>query len=890
MEQIYLHLWAKTGSSAEEWHPLIFHMLDAAQVAIVLWKKTFSRSLQERFNSWLGCSSEDTAQTLSFWVALHDLGKVSPAFQRKSIPLQKKLISLGLDFPELCSPQWHGLVTGWALESLLPASGLSMKDARQLARALAGHHGIWPASAQIIDPSKTENLGGELWQSARKNIFDLFQTFLKPSTSLHLPQDSADRNAFLTLFSGFVTTADWISSMENFFPYTCWETPFGQYLPQSAKQANTAIHQLGFDGWQADGSTIDFQKTFNFPPNEIQQNILEKACQVSQPAMLIVEAPTGCGKTELAFSVADSWLQRSLGRGIYIAMPTTATSNSMFNRTKEDYLSQRYPGDQINFQLAHGSALLQDNFQSMIIQSVGEDENLTDGSITAMEWFLPRKRTLLAPFAVGTVDQVLLSVLNTRHFFVRLFGLGGKVVIFDEVHAYDVYMQVLFCRLLEWLSAAGVSVIILSATLPASTRRQLVQAYTGLPCPTLASAYPGFTLASAQSIQSNPLPLQPSKGIHLTWIEPDADSVVAALKEKLDQGGCAAVICNTVRRAQEIYRAVRDAQICPPEFCWLFHARVPFDARQAMEKKVVEAFGKNPPAHRPTCAILVATQVVEQSLDLDFDLMISDLAPIDLTIQRAGRLHRHDHPDRPAGLQSPHLILCRPTGEDPDAPDFGGSRYVYEPYYLLRSLAILQGKTTLSLPEETQALIESVYSETDFPGLSPYQSELADARKKLEKDQTNSSREAKARLILPPNDPCLLNMKSDSLEEDDPTIHRSLQALTRLGNPSVQLICLHRLKNGELNTQADGGGATIRLDQPPDHDTQQALLRTGISVQHYGVVSFFQNQSVPSTWKKIAALRYCHCIEFKEGTCHPEGAPFRLVLDPEMGLWIEKEV
>lgn len=889
MNEISVKLWAKTDATSKQWHPLLFHMLDASQVALVLWDKFFSPALQNRFTGWLGNNPEEISRTLSFWVALHDIGKASPAFQSKNIELQTGLIDLGLNFPKLCFPQHHGLVTYWALESLLPASGMTKKDSKAIARALAGHHGAWPTPLQTIDESKNENLGGDYfqtWEAARKDLYDLLYFLLNPLKTVSLPEDTEQRNAFLTLFSGFVSTADWIASMENMFPYADYRIPVSEYRLQSFSEAEQTVHQLGFDGWKADGSSLDFQNTFSFPPNKLQEKVLQTTSLSDLPAMLIVEAPTGCGKTEMAFSVADAWVQYAHGSGIYIAMPTMATSNSMFDRTKNDYLLKRYPNDRINLHLVHGAALLQDNFQNMIMRSVGEN---SESALAAMSWFLPHKRTLLASFAVGTVDQVFLSVLNTRHFFVRLFGLGGKVLIFDEVHAYDLYMQELFCRLLEWLRAAGVSVIILSATLPSQTRKELIKAYSGNSCSETNSDYPGFTLVDPQGSRSFPLPPDRSRNVLIHWINPETDSIISVLKDQLSDGGCAVVICNTIGRAQEIYEAIRNAGVCPAEFCWLFHARFTFESREALENKVVNSFGKKPDPGRPQQAVLVATQVVEQSLDLDFDVMISELAPIDLLIQRIGRLQRHEFRKRPAKLQFPQLFLCEPENTNTGKPDFGRYRYIYEPYILLRTMASLNEKASVSLPSETQSLIESVYSETNIPAMRLFAEDMINSyRCDMLKNYGIAQIEAKNRLILPPRDDSLLKMESDNLDEEDPAVHQSMKALTRLGDQSVHLICLHRLPNGELNTHPDGSGVKIRIDQVPDQPTQKVLLRTGVDVQNKQVVFYYRNKSVLSNWAKISALRYSYLAEFVDGTCRPEDAPFDLKLDPQLGLLIMK--
>ena len=219
-----------------------------------------------------------------------------------------------------------------------------------------------------------------------------------------------------------------------------------------------------------------------------------------------------------------------------------------------------------------------------------------------------------------------------------------------------------FQRLLTWLRAVGTSVVLLSATLPAQTRRELVQAYAGDGVDVPDAIYPAITWAANGQVGSVPLPLSESRVVALEWISRDPAAIVTQLRDALREGGCAAVICNTVGRSQEVYRAVRDAGLVAPGDLILFHARTPFAWRDQIEKDVLSRFGKG--GERPQKAIVVATQVIEQSLDLDFDVMISDLAPVDLLLQRAGRLHRHPRPPRPAPVAAPRLLVAVDEGED----------------------------------------------------------------------------------------------------------------------------------------------------------------------------------------------------------------------------------
>ena len=351
-------------------------------------------------------------------------------------------------------------------------------------------------------------------------------------------------------------------------------------------------------------------------------------------------------------------------------MPTTATSNQMHERTT-NFLSRQL-GRQIEPLLVHSQALLRDLPDQG--DPVEEREHEGDAA-SGQAWFLPRKKSLLAPYGVGTVDQALMSILQTKHFFVRLLGLSHKVVIFDEVHAYDAYMSELFERLLTWLRAVGASVIILSATLPEKTRQKLARAYAGSTgAAAAATLYPRLTFADAGGIvNAIALTPPPTKTLQFDWMSREKEDIVTKLRELLVDGGCAAVICNTVTRAQELFRAIRDLpeKLCDDENLILFHARFPMAWREEIEQKVLHKFGpggekgKRDPA-RPQKAIVVATQVIEQSLDLDFDIMISDHAPVDLLLQRSGRLQRHsaNEPAQPLQL----LVDCHTAGGRRRAP------------------------------------------------------------------------------------------------------------------------------------------------------------------------------------------------------------------------------
>ena len=398
----------------------------------------------------------------------------------------------------------------------------------------------------------------------------------------------------------------------------------------------------------------------------------------------------------------------------------------MFGRVR-DFLQDRYKDGLVQLQLLHGHASLSSEFEVLRknhnrifaprYSGVEEDDHL---EVVASEWFTYRKRGLLSPFGVGTIDQALLAVLQTKHVFVRLFGLAHKTVIIDEVHAYDAYMTTLLERLLEWLAALGSPVVLLSATLPRSRRNGLLAAYLrglGDQSEEIRSdaSYPriswvsGNSGPSARTVRVSP---RGTKEVSMEWTggsvpahDGSSFPLGERLREALAQGGCAAVICNTVRRAQEIYRALKPyfpgtAEDGKPELD-LLHAQYLFQDRDKREKRSLARFGSRVRTRSgPNKAVLVATQVIEQSLDLDFDLMVSDMAPVDLLLQRAGRLHRHER-RRPHGLGQPRLLVCQPE-MDGGVPRFEpGTAAVYDSHILLRTWLTLRDRATVRTAQET---------------------------------------------------------------------------------------------------------------------------------------------------------------------------------------------
>ena len=897
--QLHHTLYAKTDQDTGAIHLLLYHLLDVGQVAVCLWQTVLIDSVRQQFAQWLHLEIEEAGRFLAFLVALHDLGKASPAYQSKYAPewLRTKLNEAGLvlieqgNYLEQTRKAPHGTVSTWALPPYLEEiCQLPPRFAAKIATAVGGHHGVWPSprATDFIDDSRYP-----AWQQARDELVqELVAVFKPPTVTVQLRDEQL--YTFLTLFSGFTSVADWLGSREDAFPFEERPLPTTYYARQAQFQAQQSLQKLGWQGWQPNGQQKTFTDMFAYlniqKPRPVQAEVITAAEEIQTPSLLILEAPTGIGKTETAFYLADIWLQKQQGRGLYIAMPTQATSNQMFDRTVA-FLQQRYPDDIVAINLAHGQWRMNDTLVDISLRTIGENEN---GRVAALSWFMQKsKRALLSPFAVGTVDQTLLSVLQTKHFFVRLFGLAHKVVIFDEIHAYDTYMSTLFIRLLSWLRAIGTSVILLSATLPASTRRRLVQAYTGEDVPLPTDHYPALTIATAtQTPQIILLTAPKDQSLGLAWLEDrHPNTIVTHLQDALAEGGCAAIICNTVSRAQQLYQAIAEAGFdLLPDDLILFHARFPPIWRKELEDKVLTKFGKDV-AKRPFRAIVIATQVIEQSLDLDFDVMITDLAPVDLVLQRAGRLHRHQR-DAAQPRQHPRcLAITSPDLDENKQPNWGDDGLIYEPYILLRSyLALSQQGKSIALPSQTRALIEFVYTSDPLQGAEEkWHSLLRTTLTKMQREQHHASIKAGHALVRAADDPDLLYQTHLDLEEDNPAIHQSFQARTRDIAPGIDLICLHQTPQGLL-LDPDDPTTKVELTQEPFGKLLKTILNYKMTIQHWPTLQHClkpeQQDQRPTPWQNNAMLRHCMPLVFIAGQyqfVHDE-KQYQLRLDRKLGL------
>jgi len=698
------------------------------------------------------------------------------------------------------------------------------------------------------------------------------------------------------VLGGFVSIADWIGSIEDegFFEYSPeGANDLAAYFEQSKKGAKRSLETLHWKAYP-DSKRRSFNQTFGFEARPLQVKAGELREAGAPPLFVVIEAPMGEGKTEAALHLLEGWNADGIARGFYIALPTQATANQMYGRIteflKHAFEAQIGAGEDVNLVLAHGGAWLRDDVEHLP-KGVYDDDGPRPGSVGAGEWFLlSRKRSLLAPYGVGTIDQALFAVLQVKHVFVRLYGLAGKAIVVDEVHAYDTYMTGLLERLMEWLGALGSPVVLLSATLPTSRRMMLGQAYrrgrgdVAAEGETGPAAYPRITWLEGGELRAAHVPAaaRSKRSLKLKQILDSPEAVTDLLLNALTDGGCAAVICNTVGRAQEMYNALKGS--FEASELGLFHARFLAKDRQRIEAACLRRFG--PPGakdvERPQRYVLVATQVVEQSLDVDFDVMVTDLAPVDLLLQRSGRLQRHEDNRRPAGA-GPVLHIRWPGEPNAELPEFDrASTYVYDEHILLRTWHALRSRDTIEVPEDIQDLVDLVY--LDDEGLPEGAGEELTKRWRetwaaMQGKKQKEGTEAKDRTVRTPIGSTAhpSDFQKFWREEDSPELHPALQAVTRLTEPTVNVVLLPA-----------GSPLEPKGSRTPDRDTVRALVGQSVSVSSRGAVQALFKQEAPPAFAASPALRrHRLLIVDTNGEGRVEGV--RFAYDPELGLTITRE-
>lgn len=871
-----LSVWAKSDRRSGGWLQLAQHLWDIAMVAGQLYDTWLAPNTKR---VWAACFPEGEAQARALFVFLssaHDIGKASPVFAAQVETLAARCRQAGLpclrmeDLKLDRADLPHATVSAFSAMEWLGVQGVEKGPSRQLASILGAHHGR-PATLDGKQLVRTHAFGGEPWAAVRTELLDWLADTL--GVRPHL-DDLAGVTIPLPVqvtMCGLLVMADWLASNQVLFPLRPLDDDISPALPDAESLHRRAAAAWGEAGlpqsWSPSEPLEDIDSLYrqrfgwksHWSPRPLQHDAVELVRR-NDVGLIIVEAEMGGGKTETALALTEILAAQTGAHGAFVALPTQATTDAMYARVLPWIEALPTPPADVPawaMTLAHGKSSLNELFSAYrnafsdalhdernllppeamreLATDDGESARASDASaVVAHEWFAGRKRRLLANFGVGTIDQILMGALQQKHLMVRHLALAGKVIIIDECHASDSYMNVYLDRLLHWLGHYGAPVILLSATLTRERKEEMIRAYapavTGVPG---APGYPCLTwvdrdrtAASVHLVKDHATPRQ----VSWAWVATDDDSIIATLREELIDGGCALVVRNTVKDAQRLVDAIRRADIAPE--ATLVHSRFLAADRAANDRRLLERFGpESGRGSRPTKAIVVATQVVEQSLDVDFDVLITDMAPVDLLLQRIGRLHRHQWRTRPGHLQTARTHVIADRDDNGIIRATRGSEFVYGEHHLLRSAWVLQEHgPILTLPDDIAPLVQHAVGTGTLAEADDIWSEALRAAQaaflKAEDERQTKALQWVLRAYSPDRNPAKATLLNHGWVTYSPNFSENdMQASVRDAKPSLEVIvaCVDPGGRTAMSPPWMPDPATIDISSTPDDDTARRI-------------------------------------------------------------------
>lgn len=753
LEADYLKYWGKADrDDPTRYHLLPYHCLDVAAVGEILLEEN---SFLLNQLSELSAVENTTLKTiLVFFLALHDLGKFSESFQYVRPDLYQKLQgksksqkqpysrknfghdSIGfLVWKERIFKQvigqiaqhhaeindeddWWDLLK-WFMEASNGHHGLPVKQGTKELDDFFDNPDQQAVFEFVKDIIELLSLEEVCWTNLDKNYDRLYKQLSRASWA----------------FTGFYVICDWIGSDERKFKYQSQEQTLQQYWYNTAlEKAAEAIREAGIlpckSNYQLDPLTelLDLPENAKLTP---LQALIYDIPLPDKPQLFIIEDETGAGKTEASLILLNRLMAKGLANGFYLALPTMATADGIYPRVQKTYNNLYSSDEKPSLVLSHSSAKLSDKFTETIISParvLSEQTYGDDAQSSCQAWLADnRKKSLLAHVGVGTIDQAFLAVLKAKYQSLRLIGLIGKILVIDEAHAYDAYMGKELEVLLQVHAALGGTAIIMSATLPFSIRQKLTDAFLrGLGSETQKlekkKTYPLLTHIAEDyrnELSFSCKQKKNEKEVRIKFVCSDRE-IEHLIKQSLEMDRCVCWIRNSVKDARQTFQRLEDNGLRVS----LFHARFTIADRLHKQERVLDAFNKKSSFEQRKGKLVIATQVVEQSLDLDFDVMITDLAPIDLILQRAGRLHRHlrdkkGNPKTEGNDERGAATLYINTPEFTNNPQsdwfscfFPNAKKVYENHARLwLGLKHLQQLPKHRLPKNIRALVENVYGE-----------------------------------------------------------------------------------------------------------------------------------------------------------------------------------
>ncbi|MFJ9250284.1 CRISPR-associated endonuclease Cas3'' [Streptomyces sp. NPDC101776] len=900
--------WGKFDRGRGAVYALLFHLLDVAAIAGVVWDRYLTRSQRRLIAAGLGLSLDEARCLVMFIAGLHDLGKLSAFQGQEAVPWAQ------------VSDTLRGDARGW---KRMPHERASMHSALHLlaeagypvdtsdsvgvlvAQILGGHHGRF-LQVDIDGAARASRvgvtLGGPAWRDLRRRYFALLR-HLTGATAV--PADVSVPAA--VLITGVGVIADRLASQGHYWLPKAQAPAFGaaDHYAQAVREAPGVLEQSGLTRITLPHTSFSRAHGGLETPNALQASVIGQLAPVvgeKGAGIVVVTDATGGGKSVTALEAARIFNACGDTAGILWLLPTMATTDAAYD-VLEAYVAAHRPGHapvSVVHSHSYRNAAYTDHRLAAHEPSTsdafwpGDDGDGGDGGVPAGErpeekvtvpdgWLRGWDRALLAQFTVATHDQALMAVLPVRFSALRMLALSGRTVIVDEVHALPPFMRLMLGRLLHWLGALGCPVVLLSATLPQHVSRELVRSYldgAGHPYSETAALdcqppYPGWLYAAA--FDASLTRISPAAAAahaerhrrradirlhpvhHPSCTDPEdappretrLERTAQEIAPVAESGGCAAVYCATVADAQATYEHLRTALDWPdggPEGqLVLLHARLPGDQGEALNRHVRTVLSRG--GRRPRRLVVVTTSLLDMSLDIDVDVMVSDLAALHTLLQRLGRLWRFDSVARPAWMRGhprPRLSVLQPTDHHGRTLLPPAWRALDSPFLPLATAEYLahRHQGPLTLPDDIQHLVQSVHGDAE---------DLATASAALRRSHTlhlarRRTEEHHSALHLVP-------AWHETLSLSD--LHRqnlhAREAATRLGVMPRRLLPVYRTSGGRLTLDAAGTRPLPRQRKPTTAQTR-TILRHTLPVPAAWVPGRSLRNQVPASWRTHALL------------------------------------
>ncbi|WP_455757988.1 CRISPR-associated helicase Cas3' [Streptomyces griseofuscus] len=947
-------LWGKSAArNGGQTHLLLGHLLDTAAVAGVMWDRYLSTAFRRRLDEVSG----GRGRLWFMWVCgIHDCGKACPAFQAMDAAEAAPVVAAGLVLGRLSAgrgKRWrHDVAGAVLLRSRLVVEWGGEEAVGWVWPLVAGHHGAFPSAGALVPPRGAQGRGAA-WEEVQRAVVDVFSRAVGFEDLADARPTESLRKAEQLALSGLIVMADWIASDSSQFPglADAGLISFGE----ARRRAGAAWERLRLrGGWRElalpEHPLEPLAGRLGVRPRASQRELVERAWLMPVPGLLVAEAPMGEGKTKAALAAAEVLAARFGLDGVFVAMPTQATSDPMYEQVLQ-WVGTFGPELESQVALLHGRRRFNAWWRAIwegksrpddegcgcggdgALGVVGDDFGAIDedadyGMVSAgssgggvagvvgegpAHWFLGDKRGLLTAFGVGTVDHLLHAATRTRHVMLRFAGLAGKVVVVDEVHAADVYMRQFLVEVLRWLGQAGVPVVLLSATLPPVQRQRFVDAYlsgvlgtadvheavpepAGYPCVTVAYGVNGRAVAetSREVVPS----WRESVSVELAWLS-DTDvagaRVAAAVRDAVADGGVALVVVNQVDRAQAIYRDLRGGGF--DGVLHLLHARLCAADRAVRTAECLRLMGPQAGGDRPERMVVIATQLAEQSFDVDADVLISDLAPADLLLQRIGRLHRHSGTRRPVAHQVPRVVVTGVAPGRDGVPRFlRASERIYGEWSLLRAAALVSeaaGALTgaggggragsgWSIPADVPGLVARAYGGA---GVCPVGWGEAGAWEQWQAKEWKREKDAEGYLLCRRREWAFPTLEGLHYAGGGAASEEELDAVVRDGDPSVEVVVVRRVSGGYRAVDGTWLGVHGEVD---DDEVTDRLMGGVLRLPSRLTDAALAELSPLPGWAGMPWLRHRLALVLEEGGTRLLGAA-RVSYDGDLGLVVERE-